>query len=430
MFDWTIGTFGILLIGILLLLFYNGLTCSLLDPPVKAKVQTLVFYALVARLVWDLIYFGFIADSYPFMITDDYNYFQNALRTFSNPEVGRNNYQTFLNYLYYLFGASSFNGRLVNLFASVAATYPIAYIESRFNGNTNRFVATKLYCFLPFMVTISSFEIKDILSMLFFCSSCMMMLYMLHNNKIRKWPWLLVFCILSELMRSGMGLLVLGVYLCTVFYRLIKAGSGKKAGKYIAFVCLVALLSVGIMLLMSTEYYKDVISMLDQYSAGRDQSTTSGSMFDFLTIKSVWELWKIPLDLLFYVMLPNSSEHVGRFLFDFGVYLRFFDVPISILGVYWLIRNVKKFGAFAVCVLVPYCYLACIQIITFREVIFIMPLLYICGVSYLIPEYSGLENKNLKRLYLSGRSTAITYRMAIAIAMYIVWGAFIMIKVR
>lgn len=427
MFDWTIGTFWLVFIGVGVVIAFRGYATQFFEKSDIKRVDKLFIAAIVVRLIWYFVYFVFIADSYPFMITDDFNYHYRADAASSILSVGRNNYQTFLNYLYYYFGSSSLNGRIVNLFASILCVYPIAYIERTINTHRTEFTATKMYIFFPFMVSICSFEIKDVLSMLFFATSCMIMLYMQKNNSMKRFVSFLLFCLLSELIRSGMGLLVLGVYSCSVIYKQLGGLSRNKGKKIFAFSCLTIFFLIAVTVLMSMEYYQDTMLLLGQYTAGRNKSIRSGSMFDFLTIDSVNELWKVPLDLVFYIMLPNSSEHVGRFMLDFGVYYRLFDMPISLLGVYWMIRKCKKFGFYSLCVIVPYVYLACFQIITFREVIFIVPLLYIFAVNYLYPEPTEGKHPMLK--VRAGRFNE-NYRMALLVVLYLLWSCFILLRVR
>ncbi len=427
MFDWTVGTFWLLLIEIAIAIAFRRYATQFFEKSDIKEVDKLFLAATVVRLIWYLLYFTFIADLYPFMITDDFNYHYRADAASSFLSVGRNNYQTFLNFLYYYFGSSSFNGRTVNLLASILCVYPIAFIERTINSHRTEFTATKMYCFFPFMVSICAFEIKDVLSMLFFATTCMIMLYMQRNSSMKTIISFLLFCLLSELTRSGMGLLVLGIYSYSVVYKKLGGSSRNKVKKTFALSFLMIIVLISVAVLMSMEYYQDTISLLEQYSAGRDKSTRPGSMFDFLTIDSVNELWKVPLDLAFYIMLPNSSEHVGRFMLDFGVYYRFFDMPISLLGVYWMIRNCKKFGFYSLCVIVPYIYLACFQIITFREVIFLVPLLYIFAINYLYPDPIGRKSAMLKVRF--GRFNE-DYRIALLVGLYLLWGCFILLRVR
>ncbi len=426
MFDLSLGTLWLLVICIVISILYRWYAIPFFEKSDRKRVDTIFFAAIVVRVIWYLIYFIFIADSYPFMITDDYNYYFRAVAASAFPSLGRNNYQTFLNYLYHFFGASSFNGRLVNFFASALCVYPIAYIDRAMNSKRSRFIATKMYSYFPFMVMICSFEIKDILSMFAFATSCMILLALQRERKNRIIAFVF-FCMMSEWVRSGMGLLVLGVYGCTIFHRKLGGTSSHKGRKTVAYVCVVTLILVMVIALMSTEYYSGTMSLLGQYTAGRDKSIRAGSMFDFLTIHSINEIWKVPLDLLFYIMLPNSSEHVGRFMLDFGVYYRWFDVPVTVLGVYWMIRNCKKFGLYSLCVIVPYVYLACFQIITFREVIFIVPLIYIFAVNYLCPEN---DQRGHPMTMVRMGSRKVNYRVAILIAMYCIWLAFILLRVR
>lgn len=425
MFDLSWGTLWLMLLCIVISIMYRGYVTPFFEKSDRKRVDSIFFAAISVRVIWYLIYFAFIVDSYPFMITDDYNYYFRAVAASASPSLGRNSYQIFLNYLYLFWGASSFNGRLVNFFASVLCVYPIAYIDRAINYQSSKFTATKMYCCFPFMITICSFEIKDILSMFFFTTSCMILMGLQREKKNRIISFVF-FCIMSELVRSGMGLLVLGVYGCIIFHQKLGGTSAHKGKKTFAYVCVITLILVMVVVLMSTEYYSDTMSLLGQYTAGRDKSISSGSLFDFLTIHNINEIWKLPLDLLFYIMLPNSSEHVGRFMLDFGVYFRWFDVPVTILGVYWMIRKCKKFGLYSLCVIVPYVYLACFQIITFREVIFIVPLIYIFAVNYLCPE-DDQGSHTLTMVKLGSRK--VNYRAAILIAMYCVWFAFVLLRV-
>ena len=104
MFDWTIGTFWLVFIGVGVVIAFRGYATQFFEKSDIKRVDKLFIAAITVRLIWYFVYFVFIADSYPFMITDDFNYYYRADAASSMLSVGRNNYQTFVHYLYYYFG--------------------------------------------------------------------------------------------------------------------------------------------------------------------------------------------------------------------------------------------------------------------------------------------------------------------------------------
>lgn len=424
MFEWTFGSFEIIFLGILITFFYHSVIKGMTDAKTLKKIEKFVLYAFAVRLFWYFVYLGFIADGYPFMVSDDYSYYYTAARNYLNLEEGRNNYQTFLTYLYHFFGVSSLNGRIVNLFASALTTYPIAYLDRTINGDRGRFLATKFYCFVPYMVVISSFEIKDILTMLFFISACAVMQNMILGKAEHKWILLALFCFLTEWMRNGMGLLIVVSYIGGMLLKHFgKERDHKALWKLFGVIFLVFLAVLSIEFLISTAYFQEISELLELYMLGRDEMISSGSFFDFLTIHSIGEIWKVPLDLVFFIVLPNASENTGRFLLDLGIFFRVFDVPVSILGIYWLVRKFSEFGMLAICVLVPYCYLACFQIVAYREVIFILPLIYIAAFHALLESQRSRINVKLSR------KVKISFRSFAVCIMYLVWGMYVFGKI-
>ena len=420
MFNISGGTFELIAVCIILSGYLISVLKKMLIAEDKYRVRNLFFLAIIVRLLWWFVYFSFIADSYPFMITDDFNYNRVALASHMSLTEGRNVYQTVLTYLYSMFGASSITGRIVNLFASLICVYPIAYIEGAVLGN-RKYIATRLYAILPFMFMITSFEIKDILSMLFFISSIAVMLYLNAGGKKSYIALFVVMCVLSEYMRTGMGILVFGAYVLDIIVSKIDF---MKRNQVIVtgFVLIIAAVMGTIVLreFFASSYYTETLVNLGQYMAGRDKSINSGSMFEFLIIDSPSEFWKIPLNLIFFITLPSSSEGVGRFFLDFGVYMRIFDVTLCLFGVYCMFRKLFKHPGLVISIAVPYCYLAIFQVITFREVIFIVPLLYILGVDYLSePIYSGKK-------FSFGNGIIMNYRQMVYMLSTIIWTLFVL----
>ena len=103
MFDWTIGTFWLVFIGVGVAIAFRGYATRFFEKSDIKRVDKLFAAAIAVRLIWYLVYFVFIADSYPFMITDDFNYYYRADAASSMLSVGRNNYQTFFELFVLLF---------------------------------------------------------------------------------------------------------------------------------------------------------------------------------------------------------------------------------------------------------------------------------------------------------------------------------------
>jgi hypothetical protein len=402
MFDFTTGTVILILIGIIIAVIHDLAVKKATGSETIIRIRLLVLLALGIRIVWYILYFGYISGHYPFAITDDYNYHIVAMHNFSSLREGRNNYGTFLVYLYHFFGASSLNGRILNFVVSVIAVYPLAYLESTFPALNKKFLATKLYCCVPYMVIIASFEIKDVMTLLFYISGCAVIRRMLLGEKWGLVPLLVLFGALTELMRIGMGILLGVTFICGLLVENRKVERKKKATLIVLSIGAIFLLAYFLVSKLLPGYYEQVLGMLEQYIRGRNRIIDNGSLFNFLTIKSWKEIWKVPLDLLFFVLLPYSGEHTGRFVLDFGAYLRLADVPICLAGLCWLLRNISKFGVLTICILVPYVYLACFQIVAYRELIFIMPLIYLCSANWF---YSNRSSRVLvaerKTIYMS-----------------------------
>lgn len=379
LFEFGAGQFIlILLLSLLLFLLYRIFKCKF-DEESFGVVKKVFTVALIARIVWVVVYMTFISADIPFAISDDETYMLYASGQGGFRADFLNSYAVFLEWVYETFGSSTLNGRILSFFASVGSVFPLAYIEQEVLKN-RKFLASYLYALLPFQVFWCFFEIKDVLLVLFYALGYACVIDLSKRLTISGVLALALVAFLSENLRSGFGYLLVAVLLfCWV---------GRMANFYLrAVVAVGGLIAVGaVAFSLVNNQYAESLGMLTEWVPSTYSET---SLTGMLAVSSVLDIWKIPIGCIYYVIQPFTGlTDAGRMYFDYGFLARMFDIGINVIALAFVWRYIKAEKVRSLIALVPLIALVCLNPTNTREGIFFYPYLYIMFALAMVPAES------------------------------------------
>lgn len=370
----NVGTVVVTLAGILVACAVRRLFMCGAEQSGCCSIDFIFAGALATRLLFLVVCSASNGGEMPFFVFDDQTYYQYASRA-----IGASNlyelgfYHVFLRTVYDAFGASSLNGRLINVLLASSAVYPIAYIEGHLSGR-GCLLATRLYSFMPYMFFSSCFEIKDNIALfLYMTVYALLIAYSEHRSKtdlILAVPLL----ILSEEVRSTSGVLPAVIFLYSIiFSRKSLSPMSKKVG-YFMVGAAVVLAAIYIFSEGTSEY----LNTLDDYQTWITTQFSSSSLYNFFIVQSPEDIWRVPFSVVLYLLQPLTFlDGSGRVFADIGGILKTLDIPIVCLALRWLPRYVSKEKERSLMLVVPLVFLACVNLTNAREGIYIYPFIYI-----------------------------------------------------
>lgn len=372
MFSLTAGSLGIAIVGALVIIFSRSVVGRWGGAPLAAAATRATAMAAVTRFLWLGIYLAQLAGPYPFAVFDDEQYHLLAMGMQALREP--TSYSTFLSYVYLVFGASSLNGRLVNVILGVAAVYPLAYIERIVVGRDSR-VATWLYAVVPFQIFWTAFEVKDVaLVLVYLWAYAVLCRWSSAKASASSVACLAVLALLTEQLRTGMGVLILLVA------ALQYLDSSARRPRVLRIAVGAAVLGA-VVLLASAEasvYFYATIDYLSDYQEWVPTQFSDSSIYSLLLIRDVGDLWKVPICMVVYALQPITGlAGSGRLFIDYGWVLRAFDVGVQIAGLVVAPVVLRRERARALLFLVPYMFVSCVNLTNARQGTFLLPMIYL-----------------------------------------------------
>ena len=369
LYDVRIGTIGLI---VCLCVFIYAIR-EQVTKDIEQRIDTLLLFALLLRIIW-MIVVVFLEEKMQFFVYDDETYYHVAMGSVAIAD-GDNFYNYILRFIYDVFGKTSLNGRLTNMFASIATIYPLAYLEKSLNEET-KFGATTFFAVSPFQVFISFFEIKDIILMFAFVSSYAVL------NSIRKRGrisvaliiQIAILCAISEGIRSGMGIIPIAILL---FDRVRRGIGANRIQRIVSGIVL-----IGAFALIVWIYFQDYILSqsvrVEKYQKWIFTQFGSTSFYNKFVVTGIQDVWKLPFCFVLYALQPlNALDGYSRFFGEWGMFAKIIDVPILVMAIRWLYVYVKKEKIYSLIFILPYIFVSGVNLTNARQGFFLYPIMYL-----------------------------------------------------
>lgn len=386
--EFVIGTLPLLLVLTLILACVRKWATRELTIKEVGIVDWCMVGGLCLRTLWAIIVIVLSDHGYCYLVYDDQTYHEVAMGLQAARDD--NAYYSFLTWVYTMFGHSSMNGRLINLFMSLMAIYPTAIIEKSIITRTN-FRATKLVSLSPFMVFCSFFEIKDIILLFTFTGAYATL--KLFERKHKKWQLLLLafFCVISEMFRSGMGILPIGIL---IFQMLIKGIGQSRFERFLSAV-VGLMIGIGAFFYVGSSYLLEAGLQLDRYQRWIFTQFSESSIYNQFVITDISGLWKLPFCFLLYMIQPlNALDGTQRFFSEFGAFVKLLDVAPLLIAILFMPRFIRREKWDSFLLFIPLSFVSAINLTNSRQGYFLYPLLYISYAMAFDPP-DTIRHKNL-----------------------------------
>lgn len=386
--EFVIGTLPLLLVLTLILVCVRKWATRELTIKEVILVDWCMVCGLCLRTLWAIIVIVMSDYGYCYLVYDDQTYHEVAMGLQAVRDD--NAYYSFLKWVYSLFGCSSINGRLINLFMSLMAIYPTAIIEKSIITRTN-FRGTKLVALSPFMVFCSFFEVKDII-LLFSFTGAYATLKILER-KHEKWQFLLLafFCAISEGFRSGMGVLPIGI----LIFKILIKGIGQSRFERFVSAMIGLTIGIGAVFYVGSGYLLEVGLQLDRYQRWIFTQFSETSIYNQFVITDILDIWKLPFCFLLYMIQPlNALDGTQRFFSEFGTFAKLLDVAPLLIAILYMPRFIRREKWDSMLLFIPLSFVSAINLTNSRQGYFLYPLLYISfAMSFDPPD--TIRHKNL-----------------------------------
>jgi len=386
--EFVIGTLPLLLVLTLILACVRKWATRELTIKEVGIVDWCMIGGLCLRTLWAIIVIVLSDHGYCYLVYDDQTYHEVAMGL--QEARDDNAYYSFLTWVYAIFGRSSMNGRLINLFMSLMAIYPTAIIEKSIITRTN-FRATKLASLSPFMVFCSFFEIKDIILLFTFTGTYATLKLFEKKHKKRQLLLLTFFCVISEMFRSGMGILPIGIL---IFKMLIK-GIGQSRFERFFSAMVGLMIGIGAIFYVGSSYLLEAGLQLDRYQRWIFTQFSESSIYNQFVITDISGLWKLPFCFLLYMIQPlNALDGTQRFFSEFGAFAKLLDVAPLLIAILFMPRFIRREKWDSLLLFIPLSFVSAINLTNSRQGYFLYPLLYISYAMAFDPP-DTIRHKNL-----------------------------------
>ena len=412
MYQIGLGTLGLCFC----LLFCLWVVRNQVSRGIEHNIDAIVLLAIFLRIIWMIAVIS-LENKMQYLVYDDESYYRIAVNSLNIAE-GQNIYNYILRFIYQTFGKSTFNGRITNVLASVATLYPVAYLEKSINSETN-YGATTFLALSPFQVFISFFEIKDIILMFTFVSSYAVLNSFKQKGKI---PVLLIIqlailCVVSEGIRSGMGVIPIAILL---FDRARKGIGANRIQRIVS-----GLFLIGAFTLIVWIYFQDYILSqsvrVEKYQKWIFTQFGSTSFYNKFVITGIQDIWKLPFCFVLYALQPlNALDGSSRFFGEWGMFAKIIDVPILLMAIRWLYVYVKKEKIYSLMFILPYIFVSGVNLTNARQGFFLYPVMYVmCFYGF------SQTNSYLGENRILATFNSKSFNQIIVGMLYIVWLFFV-----
>lgn len=393
-FTITIGTIYLIIAGMLFLLIVRAICRNDVIEEQIGIIDKCVIISLFIHAIWAFIVDYLSHMGYQYLVMDDETYHKFAMGLIKYKELTDGNiYHLFLNLLYRIFGKTTANGRIANLFFSVATIYPLAIIEKRLNNET-KYNGTRFYAFSPFIIFISFFEIKDICLTFLFISSYALVKKLTEKLSLIHIVLLLFICAVSEQIRDGAGVLPIAIL---VLSRIRLLGVNNNQRKVFGIISTIIVL--GMAIYIGRDYLQYGNYRVEQYKRWIVNQFSSSSIYSKFVITKLTDIWKIPFCFLLYTLQPlDMLSGNMRFFSEFGMIAKFIDVPVLFFSVIFIPKYIKKEKWSSLFFIIMYVFTSCVNLTNARQGFFLYPIMYLIFFDSLL---SIKENEtNDEKVYL------------------------------
>lgn len=341
------------------------------------KVDNIVFFACFFRCIWAIIVVAAEDLGFTFFVYDDETYYRFAMRYISESQMiyQDNTYRFFLRWIYDSFGRSALNGRLTSMFIVLTAVYLVAFAENMILKERNRYTATKLCAFSPFMVMVSFFEIKDIAALFLLIAGYALIKKFENTKKKATFVAIVVVGLLNEGIRSGTGALLVAAGIITAIPIRRDAAKSKRI---LSIICIAITIIVAVLWAAKSELIDTYLWKISQYQKWIRTQFSSNSIYNWFVIDDWKQIWKAPLSFALYALQPlNGLTGEKRFFGEFGIFARVIDVPVILMTLLFIVKYIKQEKGNSIIMLTQYALLSCVNLTNVRESIALYPLFYI-----------------------------------------------------
>lgn len=386
------------------------------------RVDILFFGALTFRFV--LLLFIVLQDSKGtnFLVYDDEIYYKYAMEIYNASDIYEvNGYHIFLRYAYLLFGKSSITGRLINIVFASVSVYPLSYLETSICDG-ERLTATKLLAFSPFMMSVSLFEIKDILMLLLLVLGYALIFKFSSEKKFKTLLFIVIISVLSESVRTGAGFILVGLCLTKIL-----SDANKMSARIRFFFRLfcVAFIVVGCVIMFGSELGGKYYLKFSNYQKWIFTQFSSSSIYNWFVITKISDIWKVPFSCFLYILQPlNALDGSGRVFAEYGLFLRVVEIPVLLSALLFIYRFIQKEKLNSILLIIPYLMLSCINLTNAREAIYLYPLLYL-AFSYEMFSFGSKDGDSVIAHIMRLKSN----RWILYGCVLLVWSAFVITRI-
>lgn len=391
-FTITTGTLFLIIVGMLFLLFVRAVCRNDVIGEQIGIIDKCVIISLFIHAIWAFFVDYLSQNGYQYLVMDDETYHQFAMGLIEFEKLTEGNiYHLFLKLLYRIFGQTTANGRIANLFFSIATIYPLATIEYRLNKRT-KYYATRFYAFSPFIIFISYFEIKDICLTFLYISSYALVKKLTEKLSLIHIVLLLFICAVSEQIRDGAGVLPIVILVLSRIYLL-----GTNNNQIKLFGIISTVIVMGMAIYIGRDYLQYGSHRVDQYQRWIVNEFSSSSIYSRFVITKFTDIWKLPFCFLLYTFQPMSMLSGNkRFFYEFGMFAKIVDVPVLFFSMLFIPKYIRKEKWNSLLFVVMYAFISCINLTNARQGVFLYPIMYLIFFdSFLLISENEKDNENM-----------------------------------
>ncbi|MHA1285724.1 MAG: hypothetical protein ACTSQP_24750 [Promethearchaeota archaeon] len=308
-----------------------------------------------------------------------------------------NYYHYFLKIIYDIFGNNILLGRILNIILSSVFVYMFSLILLyiiKNNKNKGKILlsSTIFYAFNPYIAIYSCFDLKDWIIAILYGIIIIAIFNYYYNFKYRIINFVLILILIFLINNFRKGLGVISLFLAFVFFMPFKFEKKK--------LNLIFLFSLCFLLLIIFVFNFIKIDLKEYYEIFKFQRNIFFSqnleIRKYLTIKNFYDLPKLPLSIIVYILspFPSLDFSYNRIIINYGGWFKLFEQLVVLLGFFQLIRKFK-INNIEIFILVPIIILALMNPTNYRQSIFILPYFYIFGFFFLNEKWKKARIKKL-----------------------------------
>lgn len=222
--------------------------------------------------------------------------------------------------------------KILNIAFAILTIKYIYDIGDKIYGRKAALIAASLYAFLPYPVFFSCFLYKDQFYTLVVLAIFRIIILKGTGLNYKDLLYLVPLFVLATTIRTGLSVFILVV----VIYLYVRLNGSARKSKFRIWL-IAPILLVGLYFLF--EFNAGSIDRkFDAYVLGYEAS--SDGIVSLISIKSIYEIYKYPIALLFMMLLPIQTKLSITSWADITGILNIIVVPVAI-GVLWYFANWK-----------------------------------------------------------------------------------------